>query len=195
MEDANALDPGIGSKVHAGGVPVLRASLRIGELARLAGLSPDTLRHYERLGLLSATRTPGRFREYGPEALRRVRVIQAALVIGFGLGELAQVFAERAAGRPPCKRVRAMAGDKLEELSRRIEELSRLRAQLAGTLASWDARLANAANAASAAPTYLLDSLVEEPPMDEPSTPHKTTSTTKAATRRAFGNPTKKGRR
>jgi DNA-binding transcriptional MerR regulator len=167
--------------VHAGGVPVPRATLRIGELARLAGLSPDTLRHYERLGLLSATRTPGQFREYGPEALRRVRVIQAALVIGFGLGELSQVFAERAAGRPPCKRVRAMAGEKLEELSRRIEELTRLRAQLAGTLASWDARLASTRGQA---PAYLLDSLVEEK-----------ASTTSATTRRAFGKSSGKGRR
>jgi DNA-binding transcriptional MerR regulator len=141
-------------------MPLPHPALRIGELARLAGLSPDTLRHYERLGLLTATRTPGRFREYRPEALHRVRVIQAALRIGFGLGELARVFAERAAGRPPCQRVRAMAGEKLDALTRHIEELRRLRAQLARTLASWDARLAVAP---AHAPAYLLDSLLEEP--------------------------------
>src|ERR1051325_10149499 len=96
----------MGSRVHAGpSMPVQRSHLRIGELARLNSLSPDTLRHYERLGLLSAARTPGRFREYGRDAVHRIRVIQAALAIGFTLAELSGIRAERAAGRAPGQRV------------------------------------------------------------------------------------------
>ena len=55
------------------------AALRIGALAHASALSPDTLRHYERLGLLPILpRSRGRFRRYPPAALRRVRVIAGA---------------------------------------------------------------------------------------------------------------------
>lgn len=137
-------------------MPVQRSLLRIGDLARVTNLSPDTLRHYERLGLLSATRTPGRFREYGSDAVHRVRVIQAALAIGFTLAELAEIFAERAAGRAPCHRVRKLAGAKLVSLTERIRELSRLRRQLERTLALWDGQLSGTP---SGAPARLLDAL------------------------------------
>ncbi|HMG55597.1 MAG TPA: MerR family transcriptional regulator [Kofleriaceae bacterium] len=140
---------------------IQRSVLRIGELAHLAGLSPDTLRHYERLGLLAAARTPGRFREYGADAIRRVEMIQAALAIGFTLAELSEIVAERAAGRAPCHRVRALAADKLVELTERIAELSRLRARLQRTLAAWDDRLATAPSGAAA---RLLESLVGRDP-------------------------------
>ena len=137
-------------------MPVQRSLLRIGDLARVTGLSPDTLRHYERLGLLSATRTPGRFREYGHDAVHRVRVIQAALAIGFTLAELSGVLAERTAGRAPCQRVRKLAGAKLVALTERIRELSRLQRQLERTLAVWDSQLAGTP---SGVPARLLDSL------------------------------------
>lgn len=136
--------------------------LRIGEVARTTSLSPDTIRHYERLGLLAASRTPGRFREYTRDAVHRVRVIQAALAIGFSLAELARAFAERRAGRAPCRRVRRLADDKLAALDERITELTRLRAQLARTIAAWDRRL-EAVAATDGTPAHLLDSLVAEP--------------------------------
>jgi DNA-binding transcriptional MerR regulator len=141
-------------------MPLQRPHLRIGELARLNSLSPDTLRHYERLGLLSAARTPGRFREYGRDAVQRVRVIQAALAIGFTLAELSEILAERTAGGAPCQRVRKLAAAKLDALTKRIEELSRLRRQLERTLAGWDTQLAGTA---AGAPARLLDSLASQP--------------------------------
>ena len=137
-------------------MPVQRSLLRIGELARLSRLSPDTLRHYERLGLLAAARTPGKFREYGSDAAHRVHVIQAALAIGFTLAELSEIFAERAAGRAPCQRVRKLAGAKLVALTERIADLSRLRRQLTRTLAIWDTQLAGTP---AGVPARLLDSL------------------------------------
>lgn len=129
--------------------------MRIGELARLTNLSPDSIRHYGRLGLVGSTRTPGKFREFRPDAVERVRVIQAALALGFSLDELAAIFAMRSAGRAPCRHVRALAGEKLVALTRRIEELERLRAALAKTLVDWDASLA----ASAGRPARLLESL------------------------------------
>jgi len=156
--------------------------LRIGELARLAGLSPDSLRHYERLGLLSATRTQGRFREYRRDAVQRVRVIQAALAIGFTLAELSGLFAERAAGRPPCRRARALAASKLVELTARIEELCRLQARLRRTLAVWDEQLAGTP---AGVPARLLDSLASDEP--EPRRPARRAT--------AWHSPSPRGRR
>jgi DNA-binding transcriptional MerR regulator len=70
-----------------------RGTLRSGELARLTGVSTDTLRVYERRGLLSKPRRSANgYREYPPEAHVRVRLVQRALAIGFTLDELPQVF-------------------------------------------------------------------------------------------------------
>jgi len=60
--------------------------MRSGQLAHLTGVSTDTLRHYERLGLLPLPqRTAGNYREYPPASQLRVELIQRALTIGFSL--------------------------------------------------------------------------------------------------------------
>jgi DNA-binding transcriptional MerR regulator len=130
-------------------------ALRIGELARQTNLSRDSIRHYGRLGLVSSTRTTGKFREFTPDAVQRVRVIQAALELGFSLDELSQIFAMRRAGRAPCRHVRALAGKKLDSLTARIAELQRLRTALVRTLAAWDASL----DVETEHPVRLLESL------------------------------------
>ncbi len=135
--------------------------LRIGALAEACGLSRDTIRHYERIGLLPAPpRTAGGFREYPIEAVRRVKVVQRALAIGFTLAELSGIFQERASGRAPCRRVRSLAGDKLRQLDLAIGDLRTLRDSLGRTLAAWDARLARTGLGQAA---ELLDSLLALP--------------------------------
>jgi MerR family transcriptional regulator, copper efflux regulator len=125
--------------------------LQIGDVARQTRLSPDTLRHYERKGLLPrAPRSSGGYRLYGPEAEQRVRVVQAALTLGFTLDELGTLLRERTQGRPPCRRVRALAEQKLHALEQRIAELTRMRRALVDTLTEWDARLARTAPGAAA---------------------------------------------
>ena len=76
--------------------------LRSGELAALAGISPDTLRHYERMKLLATPRrSAGNYRLYPREALERVRLIRHALAVGFSLPELAKILKVRDAGGAP----------------------------------------------------------------------------------------------
>lgn len=141
----------------------MNGPLRIGALARASGISVDSLRHYERIGVVATPgRTAGGFREYPVEALRRVRVVQGALALGFSLGELAGIFRERAAGRAPCRRVRELAGEKLRALDRDIAERRRLRRGLARTLAAWDARLARTE---PGRPAGLLDALADLQPV------------------------------
>jgi DNA-binding transcriptional MerR regulator len=113
------------------------------EVARATGVSTDTLRHYERAGLLpSAPRTAAGYRRYPAATVERVLLIQRALVIGFTLAELRKVLLTRDRGGAPCLGVRALAGRRLEDLSRRIEELSSLREELRQLLQEWDTRLA-----------------------------------------------------
>src|SRR5258708_23558192 len=118
--------------------------MRIGELAAAAGVSPDTVRHYERTGLLPpAARSANGYREFPEETLERLRVVRAALAVGFTIEDLARVLRERQRGGAPCREVRALAAGKLAEIMRQQRELRELRRTLTALIADWDARLAD----------------------------------------------------
>ena len=113
------------------------------ELARLAGVSTDTLRYYERRGLLpTAPRSPSGYRLFPPEALARVQLIRSALSIGFSVNDLAGIFRGRERGGAPCRRVRELAAEKLLALEARLRDLRSWRRTLRDTLAGWDSVLA-----------------------------------------------------
>jgi DNA-binding transcriptional MerR regulator len=84
-------------------------ALRVGQMAQLTGLSTDTLRRFERKGLLVPGRSSNGYREYSPEAVQRIRLVQRALSVGFTLDELARVVRIRERGGAPCREVRALA--------------------------------------------------------------------------------------
>jgi DNA-binding transcriptional MerR regulator len=116
--------------------------MRIGEVAAKAGVSTDTVRHYERLGLLpKAPRGPNGYRHYSDTAVRRVLTIRSAVQFGFPLKDLRGFLESRAAGRPPCADVRAQAARLLSEVDARIRDLQGARRQMRRTLADWDTRL------------------------------------------------------
>ena len=116
--------------------------LRSGELARLAGVSTDTLRHYERKGLLvRPRRSANGYREYPAGTLDRVRLVRNALGIGFTLTELARILRVRDRGGAPCQQVRALAGTKLTDVETQLGELTALRDELRRLLKNWDALL------------------------------------------------------
>jgi DNA-binding transcriptional MerR regulator len=114
-----------------------------GELARLAGVSPDTIRYYERKGLLhAAPRSPSGYRLFPRDAQDRLRLIRSALGIGFSVRELAEVLRERNRGGAPCHRVRKLVASKLIALEARLRELRAWRADMRRALAQWDRVLA-----------------------------------------------------
>ena len=136
--------------------------MRAGELARAAGVSTDTLRHYERKGVLQRPRRSANgYREYPPGALARVLLVRRALAYGFTLDELAQVLRARARGGAPCREVRALAAAKLSDVEARLVELAALRDELRATLAEWDSRLSKTADGSRAG---LLESLADSGP-------------------------------
>ena len=114
-----------------------------GELAELAGVSTDTLRHYERMGLIPRPpRSANGYRHYPVETSDRVRLVQRALAVGFSLEELSRILGQRDNGKAPCREVRALAQAKLTDLERRLAELESLRRELKTILEDWDLRLA-----------------------------------------------------
>ena len=121
------------------------------------GVSPDTLRLYERKGLLlRPPRSANGYRCYPPEVVDRIRLIRAALSIGFTLEELADILVMRDGEGVPCKHVRELAGAKLESLDRHISQLTELREQLKGVLQQWDGALKKTARGKRAGLLELL---------------------------------------
>jgi MerR family transcriptional regulator, copper efflux regulator len=109
------------------------------QLARLAGVSTDALRYYERLRLLpTAPRSASGYRLFPDQALHRVRLIRGALAIGFSVRELTAIFAERDRGGAPCRRVREVAREKLAAVEASLRALQIWRRELKTTLAGWD---------------------------------------------------------
>jgi DNA-binding transcriptional MerR regulator len=138
-----------------------KSSLSSGELAELTKVSRDTLRHYERKGVLPRPlRGHNGYRQYPSEALQRVQLVRRALSVGFTLDELARVLKVRDAGGAPCEEVRRLAAQKLLNVQHQLRELTKLRDDLQETLRDWDARLAHRAKGKRA---NLLESLSVDP--------------------------------
>lgn len=111
-------------------------------MARAAGVSTDTLRHYERKGVLARPRRAANgYRQYPVDAPDRVLLVRNALAVGFTLDELARILGERDRGGAPCREVRAMAGEKLASIEDQLKRLAALRDELRQTIAGWDSRL------------------------------------------------------
>jgi DNA-binding transcriptional MerR regulator len=120
----------------------ISGTLTTGQLARTAGVSSDTIRHYEKLGLLAHPgRSEGGYRLFPAATLRRVEMIRSALSAGFSLAELATIFSERDSNGAPCRKVAKLGAEKVAVLDRQIVTLIVLRDWLAGTVTAWDERL------------------------------------------------------
>lgn len=111
--------------------------LRISEVARMAGVNPQTLRYYERRKLLPpARRTPSGYRQFRPEAVRVVRFIKRAQDLGFTLAEIVELLRLRAAPTRDRRKAREVATAKLHMVDEKIGRLQSIRGALAQLLGS-----------------------------------------------------------
>jgi DNA-binding transcriptional MerR regulator len=123
-----------------------RTILRSAAFARLAGVSTDTLRHYERKKLLKPQRSRNGYREYTTEMLDRVRLIRRAISVGFTIDELSAILKARDKGDAPCHQVHTMAQAKLAEVETQLRELTTVRDDLRSVISDWDTRITNLDN-------------------------------------------------
>ncbi|HEC11156.1 MAG TPA: heavy metal-responsive transcriptional regulator [Acidimicrobiales bacterium] len=106
--------------------------MRIGELADSAGITPETVRYYEKVGLLPAPRrTPSGYRDYSERARERLRFIRTAQSVGFSLGEIGEILALRDQGQTPCQHVRGLIRRHADDLQQRIDDLRVMQRDLA----------------------------------------------------------------
>lgn len=108
------------------------AALKIGDLARATGISVETVRYYERIGLMPPPgRTPGNYRAYARVHLDRLNFIRHARALGFDIAEIRSLLA--LADRPgeDCAAADAIATRHLEAVEAKIAGLSALRGELA----------------------------------------------------------------
>lgn len=105
------------------------SGMTIGKLASAAGVNVETIRYYQRLGLLEAPSRPaGSVRRYTEEAASRVRFIKRAQELGFSLAEIRRLM--RLGDPQSCGEARALAAEKLALVEARVADLERLRAVL-----------------------------------------------------------------
>jgi Hg(II)-responsive transcriptional regulator len=108
--------------------PPAEATIRIGDLARRAGVNVQTVRYYERRGLLDTpTRRASGYREYDPAVLDRLRFIRRAQELGFTLSEIAELLALRLDPDTTAAQVKARAEEKIAEIDGRLRDLQHIR--------------------------------------------------------------------
>ncbi len=113
-----------------------KATLTLGKVAASAGVNRQTLRYYERRGLLpEPSRTGANYRAYPPDAVERVRFIKRAQALGFALDEVAELLALRDAPHSRCADVRARAQAKVRTIEAKVRDLQAVRRALAALIA------------------------------------------------------------
>jgi DNA-binding transcriptional MerR regulator len=114
--------------------------LQIGEVAKRAGVSIDTLRYYEKVKLLPrASRSTGGFRLFAAEHIERVRFIKQAQELGFSLDEIRDLLAN--GGAEECQKVHDLLKRKLSEMDERLKSMKEFRQVLARHLLACDVEL------------------------------------------------------
>src|SRR5215203_1989003 len=112
-----------------------KARMRVGELAETAGTTADTIRYYERAGLLPApSRTASGYRAYDDSAIDRLHFIQGAQRLGLHLDDIRDLLSVRDTGICPCEPAETLLKRRLAELDAEMARLSRLRREMVAML-------------------------------------------------------------
>ncbi|MFE3451754.1 MerR family transcriptional regulator [Nonomuraea sp. NPDC059194] len=140
-------------------------------MAEQAGVNPQTLRYYERRGLIAEpARSPGGHRAYSPEIVTLLRVIKAAQRLGFTLDEVAELIDTGRRGHPtPDLRARAQA--KIAEVDERIADLTTIRSALSAVVSAGCDSLTNCTCPDCPMPFADLADLAAPPDGHAPATP------------------------
>lgn len=128
----------------------MKDRLLIGELSRQVGIPTQTIRYYERLGLLSSPqRTESQYRVYTGEAQERLQFIQKAKHFGLSLDEIKRLIDISAEGSRPCANLKTMVEQHIDDLDCRIQEMVEFRQELANRYAKIDTLLPQSSDRSS----------------------------------------------
>ena len=114
--------------------------MKIGEIAKQAGVTVDTVRFYERVGVLPApARTESGYRDYLPETVERIRLTRELQGIGFTLSDAVDALAAHDAGNATCESERWRLQAVLDRVDAQLAELSALRGRIVDAQAACEA--------------------------------------------------------
>jgi len=106
--------------------------LNIGQVAKQTGVTVETIRFYEKQGLIATPlRSDAGYRQYPSETVKRVRFIQHAKEVGFTLKDIGELLALRREPGSSCTDIKLRATQKIEDVDKKIQELKRIREALA----------------------------------------------------------------
>ena len=114
--------------------------MRIGELAKATGTKAETIRYYEREGILpAADRTDSNYRDYSDNHLAALTFVRRARQLGFSMAQVRELLALSDRADKPCQEVDELVHNQLEEVERKLLDLSSLRDELRLMLRSCEA--------------------------------------------------------
>jgi len=129
-----------------------QATLTIGHLAREAGVGIETIRYYQKRGLLPVPPAAGAYRHYPRELIARIRFIKRSQELGFSLDEIAQLLMLEHGGERNA--IRAVARERLQQIELKLADLQRMQTTLS-------ALISNCKHADQAQPCPIIQALIE----------------------------------
>ena len=113
--------------------------MRIGELAKATGTKAETIRYYEREGILPyADRTDSNYRDYSKDHLATLTFVRRARELGFSMAQVRELLALSDRDDKPCQDVDRLARSQIDEVQRKIDDLTAMRDELSRMLAACD---------------------------------------------------------
>lgn len=111
--------------------------MRVAELAKLAGVGPETIRYYARMGLLPERKRKNGYRFFTEADMRRLRFVRIARLLGFRLKEVKEIIQMSENGRSPCPRVRSILSERIDETSGELLRVATTYATMKHALTKW----------------------------------------------------------
>lgn len=112
--------------------------MTVSELARRAGVTADTVRHYTRSGLLAPIRDESNgYNCYSSDDLVRLLFIRKARLLGFSLEDVSNILRESSHGHSPCPLVRKIMAQRLQETRLRLQDMAKLQKRMEHAAALW----------------------------------------------------------
>lgn len=113
--------------------------MKVSELAKQAGVTADTVRHYTRIGLLKPERNPDNgYQLYDGTDLKNLRFIQKARLLGFTLHDIDTIVHHEHSGESPCPMVRGLMARQLPRVREKITELQQQLTRMEQAMLSWE---------------------------------------------------------
>ncbi len=112
--------------------------MKVSDIAKQADVTPETVRHYTREGLLVPVRNPENgYHLYNSRDLERLRFIQRARTLGFSVADIREILDHADEGDSPCPLVRDMLAQRLPQIQQRIRELQALADRIEQAMETW----------------------------------------------------------